>query len=120
MGVVDLAAMLAAPTSSIVKLLFLKGVMVQVNSTLDSETVKAVALVSVLGPRWAGWAWGKAVALVSNCVLMSSGIESAGGGRGWGVVQVNSAVDNRCPRLACLLLPAGVWCGGAGQGSEQI
>lgn len=44
MSVSDLAAMLAVPPVEIVKKLFMKGLMVQVNSTLDAETVKAVGL----------------------------------------------------------------------------
>jgi len=42
MSVADLAEMLAVPPVEIVKKLFMKGIMVQVNSTLDSDTVKAV------------------------------------------------------------------------------
>ena len=41
----DLAGMLAVGPVEIVKMLFMKGIMVQVNSTLDAETVKAVGLV---------------------------------------------------------------------------
>ena len=44
----DLAAMLAVQPTEIVKFLFMKGIMVQMNSTLDPETVKAVGQV-----RWA-------------------------------------------------------------------
>lgn len=42
MSVPDLAEMLAVPAVDIVKKLFMKGLAVQVNSTLDSETVKLV------------------------------------------------------------------------------
>lgn len=41
----DLAAMLAVQPTEIVKFLFMKGIMVQMNSTLDPETVKAVGQV---------------------------------------------------------------------------
>ncbi|EFN52432.1 hypothetical protein CHLNCDRAFT_58881 [Chlorella variabilis] len=44
MTVQDLAAMLALPATEIVKFLFMKGIMVQMNSTLDPETVKAVGV----------------------------------------------------------------------------
>ena len=40
----DLAEMLAVPPVEIVKKLFLKGLAVQVNSTLDAETVKVVGM----------------------------------------------------------------------------
>lgn len=43
MSVADLSAMLAVTPTEVVKLLFMRGVMVQVNSTLDAGTVKAVA-----------------------------------------------------------------------------
>jgi hypothetical protein len=42
MSVPDLAEMLAVPAVDIVKKLFMKGLAVQVNSTLDAETVKLV------------------------------------------------------------------------------
>lgn len=42
MSVPDLAEMLAVPAVDIVKKLFMKGLAVQVNSTLDSDTVKLV------------------------------------------------------------------------------
>jgi len=42
MSVADLAEMLATPPVDIVKRLFMKGLAVQVNSTLDADTVKAV------------------------------------------------------------------------------
>lgn len=42
MSVPDLAEMLAVPAVDIVKRLFMKGLAVQVNSTLDSDTVKLV------------------------------------------------------------------------------
>lgn len=41
-SVQDLAAMLAVQPTEIVKFLFMKGIMVQMNSTLDPDTVKAV------------------------------------------------------------------------------
>ncbi|KAL4422503.1 hypothetical protein ABPG75_008700 [Micractinium tetrahymenae] len=44
MTVQDLASMLAVNATEIVKFLFMKGIMVQMNSTLDPETVKAVGL----------------------------------------------------------------------------
>ena len=44
MSVEDLADMLAVPPVDIVKKLFMKGLAVQVNSTLDAETVKAVGM----------------------------------------------------------------------------
>ena len=46
MTVQDLAEMLALAPTEVVKFLFMKGVMVQMNSTLDPETVKAVGVVS--------------------------------------------------------------------------
>lgn len=59
-SVQDLAAMLAVQPTEIVKFLFMKGIMVQMNSTLDPDTVKAVGQVrmvvrSRVMPRsWAG------------------------------------------------------------------
>ncbi|KAI3430251.1 hypothetical protein D9Q98_004847 [Chlorella vulgaris] len=44
MSVQDLASMLALPATEVVKFLFMKGIMVQMNSTLDPETVKAVGV----------------------------------------------------------------------------
>lgn len=44
MSVTDLAEMLAVPPVDIVKKLFMKGLALQVNSTLDAETVKAVGV----------------------------------------------------------------------------
>jgi hypothetical protein len=49
MSVQDLATMLAVNPSSIVKSLFMKGLMVQVTSTLDPETVKLVGQASAQG-----------------------------------------------------------------------
>lgn len=42
MSVADLADMLAVSGTEVVKTLFMKGVMVQLNSTVDAETAKAV------------------------------------------------------------------------------
>ena len=44
MSVADLADMLAVPPVDIVKRLFMKGLALQVNSTLDADTVKAVGI----------------------------------------------------------------------------
>lgn len=44
MSVADLAEMLAVPPVDIVKRLFMKGLALQVNSTLDADTVKAVGI----------------------------------------------------------------------------
>ncbi|PSC70224.1 translation initiation factor IF-chloroplastic [Micractinium conductrix] len=44
MTVQDLADMLALQPTEVVKLLFMRGIMVQMNSTLDPETVKAVGV----------------------------------------------------------------------------
>jgi translation initiation factor IF-2 len=44
MSVADLAEMLAVPPVDIVKRLFMKGLALAVNSTLDQETVKAVGI----------------------------------------------------------------------------
>lgn len=53
MTVQDLAEMLALAPTEVVKFLFMKGVMVQMNSTLDPETVKAVGVVSAgYGMGW--------------------------------------------------------------------
>lgn len=49
-SVQDLAAMLAVQPTEIVKFLFMKGIMVQMNSTLDPDTVKAVG--QVRGQPW--------------------------------------------------------------------
>ncbi len=57
----DLAAMLAVQPTEIVKFLFMKGIMVQMNSTLDPDTVKAVGqvslVVSVAAAAAAGMPW---------------------------------------------------------------
>ena len=45
MGLTDLAKRLAVPSGELLKTLFMKGIMSTVNSTLDKETVKAIALV---------------------------------------------------------------------------
>lgn len=49
----DLAAMLAVQPTEIVKFLFMRGIMVQMNSTLDPDTVKAVGQVRALRNRYA-------------------------------------------------------------------
>ena len=59
LSVADLADMLAVAPAEIVKFLFMRGIMVQMNSTLDPETVKATGLVSELGVRseWRRVGW---------------------------------------------------------------
>ena len=81
----DLAEMLALAPTEVVKFLFMKGVMVQMNSTLDPETVKAVGVVSAgYGMGWlAGLAGRKGQAVSVEGAGGQCGITGGRGGQLW-------------------------------------